>query len=584
MLSLLSFILTGCKDNDNLVETNDPVRVELAYAFSSSSARSQTRQADAVVQNTNNRVPNPFGLRIIGTYFDGSSHELRSSEVAMENTIIDRSDEPQSRFYHSRYCSLTAGVNRCLVYGTVENESSGGVDPKVYNGCISSNIPTDITGLNSISFTLESIRESATAPEEASTVAGYLTAVTNAKTDGGLYWKTSENVILKNLFTNFTNHGEDLPGSAATVKQWLLALATAAQGYYANPPSAIGEEERMILLAIKNAAKNQAEAMGTISDDDDSYPRNLHLPDGAAALRWVDTANEFQPAMQTTTLDNINAVSRFAYPASLYYFVDSPIKTSESTVDFATLRDDGDIDVPSGKTVWETLLAKDDLGLTGNSVSSSTKTVAIEKPVQYAVAQLQVKIQARPTEENGSTFKDGSDKDITIGTENFPLKGIIVCGQRPVNYLFEQASNSDVNVKFIYDSQVKNCNLSSASMVDACKTLVLQSYAGEDVEIILEFENNSGTAFEGVDGTIYPDTRFYLIGKVEAGNYLDSNVNDENKKQVFTKDYTTTVEMTVSSLAKAYNVLPNLLTSNMEIGVETSPQWIAATPTAIRLD
>lgn len=584
MLSLLSFILTGCKDNDNLVETNDPVRVELAYAFSSSSARSQTRQADAVVQNTKNRVPNPFGLRIIGTYFDGSSHELRSSEVAMENTIIDRSDELQSRFYHSRYCSLTAGVNRCLVYGIVENESSGGVDPKVYNGSISSNIPTDITGLNSISFTLESIRESATAPEEASTVAGYLTAVTNAKTDGGLSWKTSENVILKNLFTNFTNHGEDLPGSAATVKQWLLALATAAQGYYDNPPSAIGEEERTILLAIMNEVKSQAEAMGTISGDDDSYPRNLHLPDGAAALRWVDTANEFQPAMQTTTLDNINAVSRFAYPASLYYFVDSPIKTSESTVDFATLCDDGGIVVPSGKTVWETLLAKDDLGLTGNSVSSSTKTVAIEKPVQYAVAQLQVKIQARPTEENGSTFKDGSDKDITIGTDNFPLKGIIVCGQRPVNYLFEQASNSDVNVKFIYDSQVKNCNLSSASMVDACNTLVLQSYAGEDVEIILEFENNSGTAFEGVDGTIYPDTRFYLIGKVEAGNYLDSNVNDENKKQVFTKDYTTTVEMTVSSLAKAYNVLPNLLTSNLEIGVETTPQWIAATPTAIRLD
>ena len=42
--------------------------------------------------------------------------------------------------------------------------------------------------------------------------------------------------------------------------------------------------------------------------------------------------------------------------------------------------------------------------------------------------------------------------------------------------------------------------------------------------------------------------------------------------------------MTVSSLAKAYNVLPNLLTSNLEIGVETTPQWIAATPTAIRLD
>ena len=78
----------------------------------------------------------------------------------------------------------------------------------------------------------------------------------------------------------------------------------------------------------------------------------------------------------------------------------------------------------------------------------------------------------------------------------------------------------------------------------------------------------------------------YLIGKVEASLYnsSDPNVHSENKDQVFTKDYITTVNMTVSSLARAYNVPPNLLSNNLEIGVETTPQWEAATPTIIRLE
>ena len=196
---------------------------------------------------------------------------------------------------------------------------------------------------------------------------------------------------------------------------------------------------------------------------------------------------------------------------------------------------------------------------------------------------------AIPTEENGTTIKDDAGTDIEIGTDIFPLTGVIVCGQRPVNYRFEQGSNSDAEVKFIYDSQVKTNSsdyyyLTTSEPVGGPTTLVLQSYEGEDVDIILEFENKGTQTIRCVNGYIYPGTRFYLIGKVAASQYNSTNVNDENKKQVFTKDYITTVNMKISSLAKAYNVLPNLLTSNLEIGVETTPKWIAATPTAIRME
>ena len=209
-------------------------------------------------------------------------------------------------------------------------------------------------------------------------------------------------------------------------------------------------------------------------------------------------------------------------------------------------------------------------------MTSKSKSIALTAPVQYAVAQLQVKVKAA-----SATLKDAANKDVTVGTENFPIKGIIICGQRPVNYLFEQGSNSDAEVKFIYDSQVKDCSLTT-DLKDACSTLVLQSFSGEDVNIILELENNSGKDFKCIDGTVYNGTRFYLVGKVEAaGGTGDDEISSG---RVFTKDYITTVNMKVSSLAKAYNVLPNLLSSNLEIGVETTPDWISVTPTVIRME
>ena len=109
-------------------------------------------------------------------------------------------------------------------------------------------------------------------------------------------------------------------------------------------------------------------------------------------------------------------------------------------------------------------------------------------------------------------------------------------------------------------------------------TLVLQSYDGEKVNIILEFQNDSNTQFYGVDQQIiYPGTRFYLVGEVK----LDANAlneTDDYKKRVFTQDYTTTIKMTVNSLENAYNVLPSLLSNSLEIGVMITPQWFSATP------
>lgn len=582
-------MLAGCYDYDeDLAVSNEPVTVELAYAFSPTVTALPTRQASEVVTSneTNPRLPNE--LRIIPLM----NNVPKIAELSWEDPIAK--ENPISRFYHSHYCDLSIGVNGCLVYGNVVDKvNTLGLPAKVYNGSLIEHFPSSFSTVSDVDqniwFDLEQIyksedyTETSGVPAEATTLAECLNTIAN--TEG---WKTSDETPLKELFTRFTNDGYSLPGSAASVRQWIQALITLINPYLESGISYIEDESKHTLLeTIKSKANEQLEAIGT---NNYTYPRNLSLPDGAAVLQWVDvqennvTLKKFVPQLNTTKLANINSIARFTYPASLYYFINSEIRTSENKVNFEEFYQD--------KATWKNVLDDDnfiDKTPINNVVTASTKSVVVKNPVQFAVAQLKVKIKATST-----PLKDAANKDVIVGTEYFPLKGVIVCEQHAVNYAFspraiDQSSASDDEM-FIYDSQVKdNYYLTVPNdnqWTEACNTLVLQSRNGEDVHVLLEFENNTENTFQCIDGSIYPHTRFYLIGEVEAARYntADPNVNDENKQRVFTKDYITTVNMTVSSLAKAYNVPPNLLSNQLEIGVETTPQWEAATPTTIRLE
>ena len=549
MAAVAAVVLTGCKDYEADKISSDPVKVDLAFAFSPSVSGSQTRQDNSVVQNTNHDI-------LIQHIIPMIDNEPQEESFGKQETL----GKTDAQYFHYGYCTMMPGVNRCLVYGK-ENTTYTTLSDYATYGCLRAPDPWPAMSLGDISFEPVSIYSGTDVPTGGDPVAAALTAI--AKTEG---WRTSTNAVMKNLFQNFINHGYNLPGSAASARQWMLALKKAAN----DAKSSVGEDSKAILDQIITNVDTYIPA-----EDENGYPRSLNLPDGAAALRWVEGSDEsetgFKQQLHTTTLDNINSVSRFAFPASLYYFIKSDVSTSNTMRKFDDYKNEG---------TWTRVLGT--YFNNGSSVTSTTKSVAVTSPVEYAVAQLKVTIKASATLQDAST----TPQSISIGETStlFPLKGVIVCGQRPVDYEFKQADKSDANVKFIYDSQVNSqvnadCYLTTTE-TDACQTLVLQSYDGEDVNIILEFENK-GQSFKCVDGTVYPDTRFYLIGTVAAGSGTGA---DAAKGRVFTKDYITTVNMEVKSLSKAYNVLPNLLTSNLEIGVMTTPDWIAATPTGIRLD
>lgn len=586
IICISHLLFVSCANDDEVVISNDPVNVELAYAFSLPATGGITRQALEVVDATTPRLP--YFMRLIPLINDAP----QLGDISWEDPVSKES--PNSRFFRSRYCSLDIGVNGLLVYGGVVNKAvpeGKNANLKMYNGSLLETFPSTITTVTDvqegISFSLEPIYKASEhgengIPSGAQTLAGYMTDIATTEIGESETFYGSTDGTISGFFEKFSNEDKPLPGSAASVKVWIEKFIKSIQPTIDDTENT-AEALRNKLNAIKTAATAQITNIGEITAT--SYPRNLYLPDGAAVLRWDKNVNRFVPQINTTTLENINSIARFAYPAPLYYYVSSDIKTSDEKVDLETIYNEVVSD--ETKTAWDKVLANEKFNKT--AVNLNTRAVALAHPVQFAVAQLKVKIKAY-----SGILKDAENNDVTVGGEKFPLKGVVVCDQRPVNYRFEpkeveQGTVSDAEVLFIYDNQVKeNCYLGPQSegvWAEGCSTMVLQSLKDENVNIILEFENKSGAAFSCIDGMVYPNTRFYMIGRVEASVFKnDENVNDENRGQVFTKDYITTVNMTVSSLAKAYNVPPNLLSPNLEIGVETTPQWEGATPTVIRLE
>lgn len=576
--------LSGCASHEEspesvVIETpKEPESISLLLACApASSERGLTRLADEVVQLNSATSYRPItNLQVYaikeGVPVNAIVDTEQSSDVKTDKT----------QFYHFKYCNLPTLTNGCLVYAKAEDVAQGTPAATLkYNGSLNPVDPSEVQSKNDIQFSLESILDATEAREsgdglatweiEAWNLANALTAIVNNSHNEGntLSWKTSTNAILKNLLQRFTNNGADLPGSAASVKQWMLSLKEAADSYLTNPPTTIGDDEKALLAIIKAKADEKAATINTSAEALPTlYPRDINLPDGAAALRW--TGNKFVPQMQTTTLDDINSVSRFVYPPALYYFVESGIWTSNSARTFNDYKD---------KNHWKATSENDAAAVQplfsdGGTVMTNTKTVAIADPLQYAVAHLTMEVKA------GAAFlpyETGNEDKIDI--TKLTLKGVIIGGQRSVGYDFKPISNSLYDVNFVYDSQVSGA-LNTAG--DTYHTLVLQSYDGEDLNIILEFEYSAEatTGFKCLNGYVYPGTRFYLVGekKMEDVHPADADNIQDYEKRFFTQDHTTSILLTVKSLEKAYNVLPSLLSSSLEIGVMITPQWISAEP------
>ena len=533
---MLCTMLLSCAGDEDVSETG--IQKEVDLVLSVGELEKSTRQSLDVIQSTNQPFRGLKNLLVIPYRTNGA---ITADDLPLISTVtgtetVNRVPNLQAYYrYYLENCALLQGTNRMLVYA--QAASISGKNTPVQNG----QLQTTLTGrmpTADISFSLTPICESTDVAADAQNLADYLTSIAN--TEG---WSTTPNEQMKLLYMDFIHSDAKstglMAGSAANVKAYVTDLKTQLEGIG-------GDLSTAILAKINGDAKSCLE---------NKYPSSLGLPDGAAALRWTGSA--FSVRTTKTTLDNINGINRYTYPAELWYYVDSPICTSNRSVNKGFYE----------QTVeWNTLLTGN---FQGNSVTANTQSVAVKQPLQYGVGRLQMTL----TPITG-TLKDSQKAVVTYTDEKgFELTGVIIGGQHTVGFNFQPIEpKSDVDARFIYDPIV--------GTTGTVNTLVLQSYEGETVPVVLEFQNKTDNKFHGKDGVIYPGTKFYLIGMVDP---TKGEGAEDLKSRVFTQDHITSMTMSVTSLANAYSCMPDLLSPRLEIGVQIVTKWIQSTPTTVIL-
>lgn len=547
-LILVILMMTGCIDDKlpSASETDATVVAGIAFTVSKE-ARPTTRVSAAVVQEEG-QAYRGIEMQHIVPFAIATGNKVTAGDMPKVFQVYGNGEKPVAAraYYYYDNCTLMTGVNAFLCYGRAPQASSN----KHVNGSLVETFPADMAPKN-IRFSLESIATDVHATANA--LATYMTNIANAEG-----WKNTTNTTLMVMYLNFLNKieeeggGEPLPGSATNIYAYTQKLKLELNGL-----TLTDDTDVAIRTAIITAIDNYDSAWN-------GFPASIGLPDGAAVIRWTGTA--FEPQLNTTTLADINGINRYAYPTELYYYGNSRIYTSsiDKRKDKYTDRE------------WNAIL--NDYEYADGVVSSNTTSVAIKEPLQYGVAHVQINLKKT----DSSSLTDAGGTSIPVGSANFPLTGVIIGGQLPVGFDFTPTTAypvySEADMRFIYDNQVPDLYLSSsADASEFINTLVLQSYDKKKVPVALELRNNSGVDFKGLGGIVLKGTTFYLVGEIDPEQF-ENDSRTEIRDRVFTQDYTTTLNMKVTGLEKAYNVVPNLLSPRLELGIELVPKWVATTP------
>lgn len=428
---------------------------------------------------------------------------------------------------------IAQGVNNFLFYG--EAKAAEGSDDKT-NGAL---VPAGLDGtgtstsVNGITFSLKPMVASVEIPQDAKDLAGALTTLANSQS-GTAKWSTTSS--LKNFYSSLIRLKA---GSANSIKQALLDL----QEGLTTVSGLAGDESGLLNVINGNITAALAVA-------ENKYPRDLNLPDGAAQVKWNSATNQFD-VVNEANIGNLSYTSldKFVYPSSLYYYVNTTIKTSNTPLasQFA------------GKTSWADCLILYNSG--GTSVTAQTSSVALEKAIQYAVARLDVSAYF-----NGDVTDNLQQTVAVTANGGITLDGILIGGQK--NVIWDFTPNSSSAEYTIYDASVTSTQLKNSVNTDViAQSLALQTADGTSVNFALELTNNTGKSFTGIDGIVPNGGRFYLVGKLvpeQSGN-----------TKVFKQDFTTTAKVKITSLAHAYNCIPDLKNPKLELGLSVDLTWQA---------
>lgn len=581
LAGMTSFTACSSDDSSDAANANDGTElgvVKTQFAINVPYAKGEgTRMTGEATQNNDNFL-GIQSLRLF-TY----THEP-SAEVNIGKKISLGSDEAAYRTdnYRKIYrdIEIPEGTSFFTLYGISKPYSTDLFE----NGAIEyKNAYTSSSNLNTseISFNLKKINGTAkfSENENAKAILAALKTVIDTEFDPGtgedpISWidvaskpagATSADVYAKNLFSRFTKL---TAGSANSVKRALEGLKEQTNA---------STTDNTLLGAI---AKSCETALTTLNSN--TFPNELNFPDGVAKLSFNSETNTFSYVTSDQVKLGSNTVdyTKMTYPSTITYFISTPAMVSDK--DLIELSD-----LPNYDT-WTTNVDNawnDVTGFSQGAVKKSTRSIALRNPLQYGVAGLKLSIKCAD-----ATLKDNAkvqanleeDADITVPTDGYPVKAILVGGQpSKVGWNFEPNDSAEKFDYTVYDKDMNGgIDFKAQNDPDVTRynyTLVLDNKniaqtKQNDVYVTVELEN-TGKAFYGADGIIPANGTFYLVAKLSLDNLGATGSKPDDVDHIFVKDHTTEVKLTIGSLKNAYNCIPDLRSSLISLGLAVDLKW-----------
>ena len=370
-----------------------------------------------------------------------------------------------------------------------------------------------------------------------------------------------ERDILQNLYDNFVKLTAGSENSVIRAIEDLKA--------------AVNTQKLKDFTALTDAIKDKCTTTGFSSVY--GFPRDIDLPDGAAVLTFDSETKTFkykEVNVEVPTGRDLVDHTKITYPSELAYFVSSPVVTSSSTNNKLT-------DLPDYNAWLENTA---DWSSYEDVVKSNTTLVVLKEPVQYGVACLESKIKCNEAtlvdNASGILKSTTADNILTVPEAGITVTGILIGGQpQGVEWNFEPASDAKFD-HTIYDREMNYGIAAKISDTSSNYTLVLDNKnssstdpAQSKVYVTVELENNMGD-FYGAEGLIPKDSRFYLVGELDPNNNTTaSKPNGETVDHVFVKDHTTIANFKIKNLKNAYNHIPDMRTSKINVGLAVDLSW-----------
>lgn len=644
---------TACSSDDNLAEETAPVNpsyngetVKTEFAINIPRANVNKRMTADNTQNTatsgNNNFLGMEAIRLIplttttaGTLATTGAQNITSiiqlaniDALNGEGSSSITNNEGQ-KIYSD--VEIPTGTNTFLFYGqakyaTTYSGDDSDADKWFSQGALETSLDGNaITQVNDITFNLKKILDDdskLSTPQAAllDQLNDVVTAFSNITT-------STSNADQETLFQLLTNLKTLKAGSANAIKATMEMLynavadiASGTEGTGDTDPVKIAKAIQAAIAAntpdsdsnIKVAPLFTAAAGTTgeytlswrtgVADDIKDFPTSLYLPEGAMQVEWDDDASPSATFVYLNdqsnsgngvvvgTGNNTVPLNSLTYPASLAYYVCSTVKAN----------DDAAAQFPTAGS-WES--ASNQWNNWGDAVEATSRLVALEKNVDYAVASMKttVKFGKANVEDNRYAVSGNQQPNniITIGNQTFKLTGILVGGQPSMTGYdllpFNTTSHGDGiaatadmtvydNLEMANDASTTPIYVTTTDMSAPIYTLLLDNKGmgtsnaeAETVNFALELVNNSGVAFYGQGGIVEKGMKFYLVGTLNTnsgnGNATAPAPSNSNVNRIFLQDYQTTTNVTINSLANAYVTIPDLRATNLKLGLSVDLKW-----------